>query len=100
MPALNRLAQVAGERGLRVMALSADREGASVVREFYEKNNIRHLPVAIDKLGRVARAVGIDGLPTTVLYDSKGREAGRVIGVAEWDVPAALEFLSGCLTTG
>jgi thiol-disulfide isomerase/thioredoxin len=100
MPTLDRLARVAGERGLRVLALSADREGASVVREFYEKNNIRHLPVAIDKLSRVARAVGIDGLPTTVLYDSEGREAGRVIGVAEWDMPATLDFLSGCLATG
>jgi thiol-disulfide isomerase/thioredoxin len=100
MPALNRLARVAGERGLRVLALSADREGASVVREFYEKNNIRHLPVAIDKLSRVARAIGIDGLPTTVLYDSQGREIGRVIGVAEWDMSAALDFLSSCLATG
>jgi thiol-disulfide isomerase/thioredoxin len=100
MPALDRLARVGGERGLQVLALSADREGASVVREFYDKNNIRHLPVAIDKLSRVARAVGIDGLPTTVLYDSEGREAGRVIGVAEWDTPAALDFLSRCLAAG
>lgn len=100
MPALDQLARVAGERGLRVVALSADREGASVVRAFYEKNDIRHLPVAIDKLSRVARAVGIDGLPTTVLYDAGGREIGRVIGVAEWDTPAALDFLSSCLATG
>ena len=100
MPALDQLARVADERGLRVLALSADREGASVVRAFYEKNNIRHLPVTIDKLGRVARAIGIDGLPTTVLYDSGGREVGRVIGVAEWDMPAALDFLSRCLVTG
>ena len=83
-----------------MLALSADREGAPVVREFYDKNNIRHLPVAIDKLSRVARAVGIDGLPTTVLYDLEGREAGRVIGVAEWDTPAALDFLSRCLAAG
>jgi thiol-disulfide isomerase/thioredoxin len=100
MPALDRLARVADERGLQVLALSADREGASVVREFYRKNDIRHLSVAIDKLSRVARAVGIDGLPTTVLYDSEGREAGRVIGVAEWDTPAALDFLSRCLAAG
>lgn len=97
MPALDRLAEVAGPRGLRVLALSADREGASVVRRFYDVNRIGHLPVALDKMSRVARAIGVDGLPTTVLYDSEGREIGRVIGVAEWDTPAAVDFLGDCL---
>ena len=97
MPALDRLAEAAGPRGLRVLALSADREGASVVRRFYDVNKIGHLPVALDKMSRVARAIGIDGLPTTVLYNSDGREIGRVVGVAEWDTPAAVDFLGGCL---
>lgn len=97
MPALDRLAEATGPRGLRVLALSADREGASVVRRFYDVNKISHLPVALDKMSRVARAIGIDGLPTTVLYNSDGREIGRVIGVAEWDTPAAVDFLGGCL---
>ena len=97
MPALDRLAAAAGDRGLRVLALSADREGAPVVRTFYEVNRVGHLPVAVDTLSRVARAVGVDGLPTTVLYDAEGREIGRVVGVAEWDTPAALDFLGGCL---
>jgi thiol-disulfide isomerase/thioredoxin len=97
MPALDRLAAAAGGRGLQVLALSADRAGAPVVRTFYEVNDISHLPVAIDTQGRVARAIGITGLPTTVLYDAAGREVGRVIGVAEWDTPAVLDFLAGCL---
>jgi thiol-disulfide isomerase/thioredoxin len=97
MPALDRLAADAGGRGLRVLALSADREGAPVVRAFYEVNGVGHLAVTVDKLSRAARAVGIDGLPTTVLYDAQGREIGRVVGVAEWDTPAALDFLGGCL---
>jgi thiol-disulfide isomerase/thioredoxin len=97
MPALDRLAANAGGRGLRVLALSADREGAPVVRAFFEVNGVGHLAVTVDKLSRVARAVGVDGLPTTVLYDAEGREIGRVVGVAEWDTPAALDFLGGCL---
>jgi thiol-disulfide isomerase/thioredoxin len=97
MPALDRLAEAGGLRGVRVLALSADREGAPVVRKFYEATRVGHLPIAVDKMGRVARAVGVDGLPTTVLYDAQGDEVGRVIGVAEWDAPAAIDFLAGCL---
>ncbi len=96
MPALDRLA-AQPPAGLQVLTLSADREGAAVVRQFYEANGIRNLPVALDKTGRVARAAGVSGLPTTILYDAQGREAGRVVGVAEWDAAEALAFLAACL---
>jgi thiol-disulfide isomerase/thioredoxin len=97
MPALDALAKQLGQDGIAVLALSADREGAPVVRKFYEKNEITSLEIAIDRMSRVARALGINGLPTTVLFDAAGREVGRVVGVAEWDAPATVGFLRGCL---
>ena len=97
MPALDRLAATGAERNLQVLALSADREGAPVVRRFYDVNAIKHLAVAVDKLSRVSRAVDVGGLPTTVLYDVQGREVGRVVGVAEWDAPDTVAFLGRCL---
>ncbi len=97
MPALDRLAAAAGETGISVLPLSADREGAPAVKAFFAANAIRHLPVMIDRMGQVARALAVPGLPTTVLYDREGREAGRVIGIAEWDAPDVLRFLRACL---
>ncbi|HYN38958.1 MAG TPA: TlpA disulfide reductase family protein [Rhodospirillales bacterium] len=97
MPALDRLAAQTKQTGVRVLALSADREGGAVVRRFYEVNAIRHLPVALDKTARVARATGIGGLPTTLLYDAAGREIGRVTGVAAWDSSEVTAFLAACL---
>jgi thiol-disulfide isomerase/thioredoxin len=97
MPALDRLAAQAERIGVRVLPLSADREGASVVRRFYAANNIHHLPVALDKTARVARATGVGGLPTTLLYDKHGNEFGRVVGVAKWDAPEVVDFLATCL---
>lgn len=97
MPSLDRLAhQVKGD-GLIVLALSADREGSPVVRKFYDKNDIEHLPVAIDRLSRMARTLGVGGLPTTVMFNADGQEVGRVVGTAEWDAPATLDFLRACL---
>ena len=39
------------------------------------------------------RAFGIRGLPTTMIIDREGREAGRLEGMAEWDSPAAQALL-------
>ena len=44
MPALDQLAAQTKQTGVRVVALSADREGAAVVRRFYEVNGVRNLP--------------------------------------------------------
>jgi thiol-disulfide isomerase/thioredoxin len=97
MPSLNRLrADLAGD-GIVVLALSSDRGGAAVVRRFYAKKGIANLAVMIDEKSKVARALGISGLPTTVMYDAEGREIGRVLGTAEWDAPESIAFIRACL---
>jgi thiol-disulfide isomerase/thioredoxin len=97
MPALDRLsAEVFGD-GIDVLALSSDRGGADVVSTFYARRGITSLSVIIDEKSKVGRAVGLSGLPTTVMYDDEGREIGRVLGPAEWDAPESVAFLRACL---
>ncbi len=97
MPALDRLsAEVFGD-GIDVLALSSDRGGADVVSKFYARRGITSLSVIIDEKSKVGRAVGLSGLPTTVMYDDEGREIGRVLGPAEWDAPESVAFLRACL---
>jgi len=97
MPALDRLAAKSAPLGLKVVALSADREGARVVRDFYRVNNIANLTADLDRSGRIQRVLGITVLPTTVLYDADGSERGRVVGRALWDAPTTAGFLAACL---
>jgi hypothetical protein len=99
MPALDRLSAQVEEDGIRVFALSEDRGGGPIVERFYAKNDIRHLPVMIDRGGKVVRALTTPGLPMTVLIDAEGREVGRVLGVAEWDVEETITFLRACLAS-
>lgn len=96
MPALDRLSALAGD-AFSVAALSSDREGASVVREFYRKNGIKNLPVLVDSKSRLVMKSGAKGLPTTLLIDPAGREVGRVVGPAEWDSGPVVAFLRACL---
>lgn len=98
MPALDRLrARLAGQ-GIAVLALSSDRGGAPVVRSFFAKHGIEHLPVALDQGLRAARVLGVQGLPTTVLIDGAGRDRGRLVGAAEWDSQDAVDLVENCLT--
>lgn len=97
MPALDRLSAATDPDALRVLALSADRGGAAVVRRFYARKSLAALPVALDEKSRLAQEYAVRGLPTTILLDADGLEAGRVVGVAEWDHPDTVAFLKACI---
>lgn len=97
MPALDRLVDLMRTEGIAVLALSSDRAGAPVVRQFFETYAIRRLEILIDRQTAVTRAVAAAGLPTTILFDRTGREQGRVVGVATWDAPETAAFLKRCL---
>ena len=90
MPALDRTqAALAGE-GIQVLALSSDRGGRAQVEGFYRDRGIGHLGVWLDPRGAASRALGVRGLPTTILVDRQGQERARVEGDLEWDAPAML----------
>lgn len=90
MPALDRAQVALAEEGVKVLALSSDREGRAKVEPFYRERGIRHLGLWLDPRGAATRALGARGLPTTVVIDRKGRERARLVGPAEWDKPEML----------
>ncbi len=100
MPALDRTqAALAGE-GVVVLALSSDRGGRSQVAPFYERHELRHLGLWLDPRGAAMRALGVRGLPTTVVVDRAGQERARLEGAAEWDQPEMLDRLRRLMTPG
>jgi thiol-disulfide isomerase/thioredoxin len=98
MPALDRMQAALAAEGIGVLALSSDRGGRGAVEPFYQRTGIRHLPIWLDPRGTAARALGVRGLPTSVLVDRSGQERARLEGEAVWDHPemmAAVRRLCG-----
>ena len=93
MPTLARLEAELGGDGFAVVAVAVDRRGLPEVDRFYAKHGIEGLPAFADTGNAVPRALGVVGLPTTVLLDRQGREIGRLVGGAEWDSPEAVALL-------
>lgn len=93
MPTLLNLQNKLGGKDFHVIALSQDRKGWTVITPFLKKNNLAALPAYHDPGGKASRALGIKGLPTTILFDRAGRELGRLIGIAEWDSTEVLALM-------
>ncbi len=97
MPQLNRLKGLLNPENIRVLAISQDRQGAPIVKNFLQTNKLYNLEAFIDKGGKLIRALKAKGLPTTILFNKENQEIGRVLGIAEWDTPEAVAFIEKCL---
>jgi thiol-disulfide isomerase/thioredoxin len=97
MPTLERLQAELGGADFEVVALSIDRKGLPVVKEFYEELGLRELRMYVDASGKASRELSALGVPTTLLIDRESNELGRLAGPAEWDSPEMVSFIRGYL---
>jgi thiol-disulfide isomerase/thioredoxin len=84
MPTLDALAGREGER-LQVLTVSQDLDGRDKVEAFFRKQGYRNLETWLDPHMALMEALKVDTLPTTILYDARGREVWRVIGMEDWE---------------
>ena len=64
------------------------------------KIGVHRLHVYRDPKVAAIRTLRVPGLPATLLVDKEGRERGRVLGIAEWDAPQAVEAVRWLLGEG
>jgi len=85
MPTLDALA--ASEKGrMNVIAVSQDLEGRAPVAAFFKETAVKNLVPYTDADNALLTAFNnAIALPTTILYDSDGKEVWRVAGGVEWD---------------
>jgi peroxiredoxin len=96
MPAMERLARTYRERGLAVLAISVDRDGASVVRPFLKRHDVTFL-VGLDPEQTVARLYRVWALPSTIIVGRRGIPLFGAQGARDWDSPASHLLLDGLL---
>jgi thiol-disulfide isomerase/thioredoxin len=82
LPALDRLAA----RGqIRVLTVSQDMAQPEKIAPFMGQLGVTRLGAWLDPANELAFHYGGVSLPTSILYDARGREVWRVIGPREWD---------------
>jgi len=96
MPAMERLYRRFKDRGLVVLALAEDREGAGAVAPYLKKRGLT-FPVGLDPKMEVASLYGVWAIPSTYIIDKKGDRALFANGPREWDGPHAVALFESLL---
>jgi thiol-disulfide isomerase/thioredoxin len=91
MPTLDTLAAREGDR-LQVLTISQDFDPAKVA-PFFAKAKFVRLQPYIDTETAFSTGLGVN-LPTTILYDSAGRELWRMLGDTDWAGAAAAKLIA------
>jgi thiol-disulfide isomerase/thioredoxin len=93
MPTLNALAKREG-KALQVVTLSEDLESRAQPEAFLAEKKLDALEAWFDPDMKLMVALGVRDLPTTILYDSHGREVWRQTGGEEWTGEEARKLIS------
>jgi len=91
LPTLEKLSTTAGAP--HVIALSQDMQPQSTVAAFLDEKKIG-LESYQDSEMAMSSALGVQTLPTTILYGSDGKEIWRYTGEMDWTSPAAARMLA------
>jgi thiol-disulfide isomerase/thioredoxin len=82
MPSLDALARARG-RAHQGHALSQDMDGRQKVTDFFAEHDFTRLEPYLDPDMDIMMALGVETLPTTILYDSEGVEVWRMTGMSD-----------------
>jgi thiol-disulfide isomerase/thioredoxin len=93
MPTLDALAGGMKDR-LQVVTLSQDQDGRAKVEAFFNQHRFKTIEPYLDPQMEMTGALQLNALPTTILYDAKGREIWRSVGPEDWQSARAKALLN------
>jgi thiol-disulfide isomerase/thioredoxin len=84
MPALAALQASHGGSDFEVRLVATGRNSPEAIERFFSEENIVGLESGLDPASALARAMGVPGLPVTVVLNREGKEIARLVGEADW----------------
>ena len=97
LPMLEEAAQILAEYKIMLVLVSMDRGGQEIARSFLQARDITTPLSLYDPKAEMGRAVGLRGLPTTLLVKKNQAEYAVHTGPAEWNDEAVMNQLRAYL---
>lgn len=94
MPSLDRLSARLDNEKAVVVAVSQDKGGVAIAKQFIDRIGVENLVVYADPSGKLSRDLGVRGLPTTFIVTPDGTITSRVEGPTDWDTLQITNYIS------
>ena len=99
MPSMQVLYETFKNRGLEIIAVSIDKDGAEGVKEFVEAYGLT-FTVLHDPRGKVKEKYKTTGVPETFIVDQNGVIAEKVWGTRQWEDAYSIRTILDLLDNG
>jgi thiol-disulfide isomerase/thioredoxin len=97
MPTLAALQTALGGEEFEVVTVATGRNDPAGMASFMAEIGVDNLPLHRDPQQRLAREMGVLGLPVTVILNPEGMEIARLQGEADWNSESAKAIVSALL---
>jgi thiol-disulfide isomerase/thioredoxin len=96
MPAIEALRDDMADDGLEVILVATGRNSPEAIAAFFAQEGLS-METALDPGSTLARAMGVPGLPVTLIVSREGKEIARLLGGADWNSHSAKAIISDLL---
>lgn len=97
MPSLSKLIESVKEDNFSIIVVAAGRNSDESINKFFLSHEISNFKSYRDPKGELSSALGVLGLPTTIIIDQHSREVARLIGGADWNSETAIQLIKHML---
>jgi thiol-disulfide isomerase/thioredoxin len=94
MPTLSALQAAMGGEDFEVVTVATGRNDPVAMEQFFAEIGVDNLPLHRDPQQKLARDMGVLGLPITVILDREGLEIARLQGDADWSSESAMAIVA------
>ena len=92
-------AELGGDE-FEVVTIATGRNPPQAMKAFFHEISVDNLPLHRDPRSKMAREMGVLGLPVTMVLDQNGQEIGRLVGDALWNSDSAKAILQSLIGSG
>ena len=93
MPSLDRLQNNSKLSNIKIFPINISQESLKKINDFFKDLDIEYLEPYYDAPTTLAKTLSLRGVPTSILFNTEGKEFARIIGSIDFDNLEFIEWL-------
>ena len=93
MPSLDRLQNNSKLSNIKIFPINISQESLKKINDFFKDLDIEYLEPYYDAPTTLAKTLSLRGVPTSIFFNTEGKEFARIIGSIDFDNLEFIEWL-------